>query len=355
MSHFHPVRVKEVRRETADAVSVVVEPVSSGEDFQFQAGQYLNFKFEQGGEEYRRSYSICSAPHENEIRIAVKQVPDGRISVFFNSVVKEGDTLYAMTPEGNFTAVTNENNRKHYVFFAAGSGITPIYSLIKDILFKEPQSRCTLFFGNRSAQSIIFKEGIDQLASVNSRFQVYHILSDSSSGQPLFSGRINFGKASELLYNFCSDELPKEFFICGPSGMMTSVINALEDSGVSREQIHSEFFSAPVTDVAQAVIPTDNAAFEGIAKVQVILDDEEFDFELAAKGVSVLDAVLDQGADAPFSCKGGVCTTCRAKLLSGKVRMDSNFALTDKEIQAGFILTCQSHPDSAEIVVSYDE
>ncbi len=354
MSHFHSVTVTNITRETKDSVSVSLKPNHPDDDFSYASGQYLTFNIHMNGEELHRSYSLCSAPNESEMRIAVKKVEGGRVSGFFNEILKEGDVLKSMLPAGNFI-LPQTNEKTHFVFFAAGSGITPIISLLKSVLQTEPNHQVSLFFGNSSADTIIFKKELEALELSHDQLKVYHLLTDGSSELPIFSGRINFGKTSELLYNFCSDNLPKEFFICGPSEMMNSVQNALVDANINSENIHLEYFAAPTDSVPTKAIDVTEERYEGMANVKVILDDDEFEFQLNSTGASILNAVLDQGEDAPYSCRGGVCTTCKAKVLKGKVHMDSNFALTDGEIANGYILTCQSHPNSPDVEVSYDE
>lgn len=356
MSHFHKLHVTGIRKLTSKAVEVSLSPVDSKIDFSYLAGQYLTFCFDHEGEELRRSYSLCSSPGDSELKVGVKQLEGGRISTHFNKEMKVGDEVNCMVPEGNFVLKENDE-ASHYVFFAAGSGITPIISIIRVLLQKYPQHKVSLFYGNRSQEEIMFKDELFSLSDQNDNFKLYHILSDGSNESPLFNGRISFGKATELLYNFCNDPQHKEFYICGPSGMMVSVQNALEDAQVNQEQIHVEYFEAPDQDPLSQQKEEDEVFpdFEGPAKVKIILDDEEFEYELDSKGDSILNATLDQGADAPYSCKGGVCTTCKALVLKGKVKMDSDFALTDGEKEEGYVLTCQSHPCSEEVVISYDE
>lgn len=360
MKHFYKVRVTDVRRETANAVSFAVEPLEGQEHFRFEAGQYLTFCVPVAGEELRRSYSLCSSPFQGTLRVAAKEIPGGRVSTHFNRELREGQTLECMPPDGNFTiSEVSGSDIAHLVFFAAGSGITPVISMIREALHRLPLAKITLFYGNTSADTTIFRDELAGL-TLNDRFQLVHILSDGSLGVPLFSGRITFGKTLELLYNFCSENVNRHFYICGPTGMMQSVISALEDSGIDKEYIHAEYFSAPLTEEgkqeaakqsqAESVVASSSSASE----IEITLDGRQHKFSLASAGLSILDAALDAGLDAPFSCKGGVCTTCRAQVSEGEVRMDSNFALTDREVQKGFILTCQSHPVSSKVKLTYD-
>lgn len=363
---FYQIPLKSVERVTADSVVLTLDVKDHKDAFQYAPGQYITFCFNLKDEELHRSYSVCSAPHETEFRVAVKEVEGGRASSHANRNLQAGTIMNVRPPEGNFKITTDVGNQRHIVLFGAGSGITPLISIAKAVLNDEPNSRVTLFYGNRDKESIMFYKELDALA-VDERMDVYHILTDGSTGVPLFSGRINFGKTIELLYNFVKDEMPKEYFVCGPSGMMSSVRNALLDNGIDQKFIHMEFFENPGQEFTAKLAPNSSEAadanaaeededgFEGEAQVTVVLDDEEFEFELNTQGTSVLSAALEAGADAPYSCQGGVCTTCRAKLVEGKVRMDSNFALTDQEMKEGYILTCQSHPTSAKIKVSYDD
>lgn len=358
MSRFLPLRVKRIERETPDAVKVTLDTEGFNDAFTFLPGQYITFCFNLKGNDLRRAYSLCTAPHENEIQVAVKEIDAGQVSVHANRTLKVGDPMQVMPPEGNFFLRTSPDAQRHIALFGAGSGITPLISIAKAVLHDEPLSRVTLFYGNTERESIMFYRELDRLAQ-NNRMDVYHILTDGSTGSPLFSGRITFGKTLELLYNFVNDDLDKEYFVCGPSGMMTSVKNALYDAEIPAEKIHLEYFENPDKPATPKVIAPpvviQEKEFGQLATVELVLDAATFNFEIDDEKKSVLDAALAAGADAPFSCQGGVCTSCRAKLLEGSVRMDSNFALTDQELKEGYILTCQAHPTSAHIKVSFDD
>ncbi len=358
MSRFLPLRVKRIERETPDAVKVTLDTEGFSDAFNFLPGQYITFCFNLKGEDLRRAYSLCTAPHENEIQVAVKEIDAGRVSVHANRTLKVGDPMLVMPPQGNFFLRTSPETQRHIVLFGAGSGITPLISIAKAVLHDEPLSRVTLFYGNTERESIMFYRELDRLAQ-NNRMDVYHILTDGTTGSPLFSGRITFGKTLELLYNFVNDDLDKEFFVCGPSGMMTSVKNALYDADIPAEKIHLEYFENPDKPATPKVITPpvviQEKEFGQLATIELVLDARTFNFVMDDEKKSVLDAALAAGADAPFSCQGGVCTSCIAKLLEGSVRMDSNFALTDQELKEGYILTCQAHPTSAHIKVSFDD
>lgn len=356
MSRFLPLKVKRIERETHDSVKITLDVGEYGNNFDFRPGQYITFGFNLKGQDLRRAYSLCSAPHEGVVQVAVKEVDAGRVSIHANRTLKEGDPMQVMPPEGNFFIETNASKTRHIVLFGAGSGITPLISIAKAVLHDEPNSRITLFYGNRTKENIMFYKELDALAQ-SPRMDVYHILTDGSMDSPLFSGRINFGKTTELLYNFANDDLEKEYFVCGPSGMMKSVQNALEDAGIEKERIHLEYFSNPDQPAPEAVAPAaaPEVAYDGTTAVEVVLDDETHHFNHSDDRKTLLDSALAAGADAPFSCQGGVCTSCRAKLIEGTVRMDSNFALTDQELNEGYILTCQAHPTSAKVKISYDD
>lgn len=359
MSKFLPLKVKRIERVTGDSVKVTLDTTGYEDQFNFLPGQYITFGFNLKNEELRRAYSVCTAPHENELMVAVKEVEGGRVSIHANRTLKAGDPMQVMPPEGNFYLKADASKQRHIVLFGAGSGITPLMSIAKAALHEEVNSRVTLFYGNSHKDNIMFYKELDKLAQ-NPRMNVYHILTDGSMDNPLFGGRIDFGKTLELLYNFVQDDLEKEYFICGPAGMMKSVKNALKDTDIDPSRIHLEYFENP--DLAEGnkeKVSSEpvkvQAPFEGEAQVEILLDGDTHELVMKNEKRTVLEAALAAGADAPFSCQGGVCTSCRAKLLEGTVSMDSNFALTDQEMEEGFILTCQAHPTSAFIKISYDE
>jgi ring-1,2-phenylacetyl-CoA epoxidase subunit PaaE len=356
--HFHSLQVKEVKKETSDCVSVAFEiPEASKADFSFVQGQNIAIKAIINGEELRRSYSICSSPLDGELRIAIKKVPNGRFSSFANTQLKKGDTLSVMPPTGSFFTPLNPAQQKHYVAFAAGSGITPILSLIKTTLATEPQSEFTLVYGNRNRSAIIFREQLEALKNkYMNRFRICYILSREKTDAPVNYGRIDAAKCEQLSGTLIHPASCDEFFICGPEAMIFSVRDWLLANGVAQPKIHFELFTVP--GAAQNVVAqtaSDLKQFDGkTSNVTVRLDGVSFDFTLPYNGDSVLDTALKEGADLPYACKGAVCCTCRAKLTEGKVHMDANYALSDDEIEQGYILTCQSHPRSEKIVVDFD-
>lgn len=357
--HFHKLQVKEVRRETADCVSVVF---NISEDirapFIFREGQSLTMRTTINGEEVRRTYSICSSPLDNELRVAIKRVDGGLFSSFANESLKAGDILEVMQPVGKFYVDLDPLNEHHYLGFAAGSGITPLLSIIKTTLRSEPKSSFTLVYGNKSRSSIIFFEELEGLKNKYvQRFNLIHILSRERTDTQLNSGRIDHEKLGEL-----SRILPyssfNEIFICGPEKMLFAVKNFLEKTGISKKKIHFELFTTPGTKTPSRTIIAHSGENEKLSpksRVTVKVDGRMFDFDLPLTGnTTILDAALSQGADLPFACKGGVCCTCKARLLEGEVRMDVHWGLEDEEIEQGYILTCQSHPVSEKVTVDFD-
>lgn len=353
MARFHTLKVKEIKRETADAVSVSFEvPPQQQPEYQFKQGQYITLKLTVNGEEIRRSYSLCSSPYEKEIRVAVKEVAGGRASTFINRELKEGATIEVMTPMGTFHSVLSGGNKKKYVLFAGGSGITPMMSIIKSVLYVEKQSTITLIYANKNEESTIFKTELDALAGSNPNLKVVYIF-DQPSGQisDIQKGIITKEKTIALIENFGGVNAD-EYFICGPGPMMENVKTTLEDLKIAKEKIHIEYFSAVIDAVNKEENNTLGANVK--SKIKVLQYGIETDFELQTSSISILDAAIEAGVDAPFSCKGAVCCTCRAKVLEGKVKMDANFALTDAEVEEGFILTCQAHPLTEKVVIDYD-
>lgn len=352
MARFHQLKVKDIKRETPEAVSVAFEvPPQQQPEYLFKMGQYITLKLNVKGEEIRRSYSLCTAPHEAELRVAVKEVKGGKGSEFINRSLKVGDSVEVMTPMGTFNTVLKGANKKHYVLFAGGSGITPMMSIIKSVLYVEKQSSITLFYANRNEESSIFKNELEQLAANNANLKLVLVYDAPIAALPeLYCGLVSVQKA-ESLVKALSCEKADEYFICGPGPLMENVKNALEGLKIPKEKIHIEYFTSVIEAVDKA-----NAATTGNVKAQikVIQYGIETEFPLETSGLSILDAAIEAGVDAPFSCKGAVCCTCRAKVLEGKVKMNANFALTDQEVEEGYVLTCQSHPLTETVTVDYD-
>lgn len=355
--HFHPLTIKEVRRETADCVSVSFEiPPALRNDFAFKQGQSLTMRTTLNGEEVRRTYSLCSCPLDEEWRVAIKKVEGGLFSTFANEQLKQGGQLDVMEPVGNFYTELDPSHVKNYLAFAAGSGITPVLSIIKTTLAKEPQSNFTLVYGNRSRQSIIFFEELEGLKNTYmDRFNLIHILSRERMEATINAGRIDPDKLKvfDKLVDYGSID---EFFICGPEEMIFCIKDFLETSGIEKKKIHFELFTSPGEKKRAASGEKRMAASGGPqSNISVKLDGRSFDFDLSlTSDIPILDAALAQGADLPYACKGGMCCTCKARLLEGEVTMDVHWGLEEEEIEKGFILTCQSHPKTERVVVDFD-
>ncbi len=357
---FHTLKVKHVKRETPDSVSISFDiPYELKHDYLFKQGQSVTFKRNFNGEEIRRSYSICSSPFDNELRVGIKQVENGLFSTFANTELKAGEEVEVMTPIGHFYTELNPENGKNYFAFAAGSGITPILSIIKTTLITEPKSSFTLVYGNKNQGSVMFLEEIEALKNQYlERFTVFHILSRESVDVPLLNGRINAEKCADFLNkNLIDPKKVDEIFVCGPENMILAVKETMTKAGVDPKHIHFELFTTPahsqIEYKTQAAAPArqDKAA---TSSVSVKIDGITIQMDLPYGGDTILDAALKKGADLPFACKGGVCCTCRAKVTKGSVSMDMNFSLEDDEVEKGYILTCQSHPTSDEVFVDFD-
>tara|TARA_B100000683_G_scaffold66349_1_gene65174 strand:- start:281 stop:1348 length:1068 start_codon:yes stop_codon:yes gene_type:complete len=355
MPEFHSLNVKEIKKETSDTVSISFHVPSELKNvYEFSPGQYLTLKLEVNKEECRRSYSICSSSDE-DITVAVKKVENGIVSTYLNEVLNVNDKIDVMTPEGNFTLQPEQTNKRKFVGFAAGSGITPIMSMIKQLKMDEVESSFTLFYSNKTDNDVIFKDTLEELAG--DKLNVNYIYSRQKINNPLFEGRISKSKATELIKADLSCLNADAFYLCGPEEMIFNVKAALEEFGVLDTKIKFELFTTPVlmaekqeTQEVQEI----NEEFDGDAIVTVICDDEEVEFNLNKDGDSILDAAMDNDLDVPFSCKGAVCCTCKAKVTEGKVIMDANYALSEQEVEDGFVLTCQAHPASAKITVDFD-
>jgi ring-1,2-phenylacetyl-CoA epoxidase subunit PaaE len=355
--HFRKLVIKELRKETADCVSVLFDiPDAIKNDFAFKHGQSLTMRTFLNGEEVRRTYSICSSPLDNEWRVAIKKQEGGVFSTFANDQLKEGEVLEVMPPVGKFYTELNPANKKNYLAFAAGSGITPVISIIRTTLRTEPNSQFTLVYGNRNKNSIIFKEELEALKDkFIDRFRIIHILSRERTDAPINSGRVDVSKLNELskLINY---KAVNEFFICGPEEMIFCVKDFLESAGIDKRTIHFELFITPGEEMKKKARQEKAKTQEPGAKskITIKLDGISFDFELGMNDVPILDAALKQGADLPFACKGGVCCTCKARLIQGEVDMEVHWGLEDEEIEQGYILTCQSHPKTETVVVDFD-
>jgi ring-1,2-phenylacetyl-CoA epoxidase subunit PaaE len=355
--HFRSLSIKNIRRETPECVSIAFSiPDDLKDEFQFIQGQNISLKITIDGEEIRRSYSICSSPLDNELRVAVKKIENGKFSDYANSRLQEGMLVELLPPTGKFYSELNPANPKNYVAFVAGSGITPVFSIIKTTLAIEPNSQFTLFYSNRNRQSIIFKEQLEALKNqFMSRFSLHYLFSREKTDSAINHGRIDAAKCNELSKHLFDPKLANEIFICGPEDMINSVKEWFEQQKLEKGRIHFELFNAPGEKrLAITKAPLIDNTQEKISRITVKSDGISFDFDLAYNGESILDAALKEGADLPFACKSGVCCSCRAKLRAGSVKMDVNYALEPEELEAGFILACQSHPQSESLLVDFD-
>lgn len=353
--HFHPLTITNIYKETDDCVIIGFDiPAPLKETFAYTQGQNITLRKMIDGEEVRRSYSICSAPFEKRLCIAVKKVNNGKFSAYANAYLQTGDTIDVLPPTGRFYTPLNKASKKNYLAFAAGSGITPIISIIKTTLVTEPASSFTLVYGNRSRRSIIFFETLAGLKNkYPERFNLINILSREKMEAAINAGKINAAKLTELK-KLVEYKTMDEIFICGPQEMLLSVTEFLSSVGVGEKQIHFELFNTPDSrQPPNLQLPiTENTGAK--SKVTIQLDGRSFDFELACNSESILDAALKLGADLPYACKGGVCCTCRARLTEGQVKMDVNYSLESDELAKGFILTCQSHPLTEKVVIDFD-
>lgn len=356
MSKFYPLTVSSVRPETRDAVVIDFDvPDPLRETFQYVQGQHLTLRAIIDGEDVRRSYSICSAVQDARLRIAVKRVPGGVFSAWANTLLRAGSQIDVMPPSGHFNIPLSAQNRKHYLAFAAGAGITPVISLVKTTLIAEPHSRFTLIYGNHASSSVIFREELAELKDVYlDRFNLVHVMSREHQDIDLFNGRIDRVKCKELFRRWVPLQDVDFVFVCGPEGMMNEVQEALAAAGVPKSRIKIELFAASIPK--QVHVPKQKPV-QGRqeCEVTVVMDGAARTFVMEKDTEPILEAALKQGLDMRYSCKGGVCATCRCKVVEGRVDMDANFALEDYEIARGFILSCQSFPVTDRVVVDFDQ
>lgn len=360
MRAFHPLTVKEVRRETDEAVSVAFAvPDALKADYAYAPGQFLTLKTEIAGEETRRSYSLCSGLDDGEWRVAIKKVDGGRFSTFANEALRPGDVIDVLPPDGRFVAEPAAGAARHVVLIAAGSGITPMLAIAKSLLGREAETRVSLIYGNRTVASILFRDALADLKSrYLDRFAVYHVLSREPQDSPLLSGRIDADKLEGFLGALVPPDAVDDWYICGPLPMIDMARAVLAKHGVARRHVHFELFTdgfgRPLG--ASGPPPAPETAPEGGPRsaITIRLDGVTSRFDLARGGPSILDAALTVRPDLPFACKGGVCCTCRAKVTEGEVEMAVNYGLEPDEVAQGFVLTCQARPLSETVALDYD-
>jgi ring-1,2-phenylacetyl-CoA epoxidase subunit PaaE len=355
MAKFHPIRVADIHRETKDCTVLTMDvPEELRSEFAFSHGQHLTFRTTVDGQEVRRSYSLCTRPGDNQWKVAVKRINGGLFSSFVHENLNAGDMIDVMPPTGVFGVPVNPTQAKHYLFFAAGSGITPILSILKTHLAAEPGSTAQLFYLNRSVKSIIFKEEIEQLKNVYfNRFEVFHFLTKEHRNIPLFNGRFTQEKLQTLTKTLIDVESVDECFICGPEEMIFLIRDELSAAGLSKDKIHFELFNTgnSAADKERMTRALEKKV-EG-TEVTIIDGGKEFHFVMDDDFDNILDGALAAGADLPFACKGGVCSTCKCRVVEGTVEMKINYALDEKEVAQNLVLSCQAVPTSGKVVVDF--
>jgi ring-1,2-phenylacetyl-CoA epoxidase subunit PaaE len=355
MADFHKVKIADLYKETKDTVVVEFNiPQHLQDDFSFKQGQHLTLRKIINDEDVRRSYSLCSSPLDNQWKVAIKQIPGGVFSTFANTELKIGDTLEIMEPTGNFFIDVEPQATKNHIAFAAGSGITPMLSIIKTHLLSEPKSTFKLFYLNRTVKSIIFKEEIEQLKNqFFGRFQVFYFLTKEQRDIPFLNGRFTKEKLTTLTKTFIDVEDTNSCFICGPQDMIFLIRDELQAAGLSKDKIHYELFFSGNPDDNKFIAEALEQKAEG-TEVTIIDGGKEFHFVMGDDFDTILDGALAAGADLPFACKGGVCSTCKCKIVEGEVKMKVNYALEDYEVAKNFVLSCQAVPTTEKVVVDFD-
>ncbi|GHC56876.1 ring-1,2-phenylacetyl-CoA epoxidase subunit PaaE [Ulvibacter litoralis] len=355
VSKFHKILVKDVYKETDDCSVLTFDiPSELYEEFHFRQGQHLTLKADIDGQDIRRSYSLCSSPIDNEWKVAVKGIPGGIFSTFVNTTLQSGDTLELMAPSGAF-GVEVSNEPKTYVAFVAGSGITPVLSMMKAHLASEPNAKFKLFYLNRTVKSIIFKEEIEQLRNQYfGRLEIFYFLTKEHRDIELFNGRFTSEKLQEITTKLMDMSEVSEAFLCGPEKMIFLVRDALMEAGMSKENIHYELFVSGLSE--EDIQRAERLSQRNVEGVEVTIVDggKEFHFTMTKDYDNILDAALGAGADLPFACKGGVCSTCKCKVLEGAVEMKVNYALEEDEVAQNFVLSCQAVPTSESVKVDFD-
>ena len=356
---FHALRVRAIEADTQEAVVVSFEvPEALRDVFGFTQGQYLTLRKDIGGQDLRRSYSICAGVDDAELRVGVRKVRGGVFSNWINEHLKPGDTISVMAPQGRFFVPLDPAARRHHLGIAGGSGITPILSIMKTVLTREPSSRFTLIYGNRSLSSTMFKEEIEDLKNrYMTRLVLQHVFSDEHTDSPLNRGVMDRGKIGEFLGVLVPAGRIDQAYICGPFQMNDEAEAALLAAGVAPQRIHIERFGIALQDAAQvgAIVHEAKPGDAQQARIVIVRDGLRREIPFTRGQPSILDAASAAGLEVPYSCTSGVCGTCRARLIEGEVRMERNFALDKQEVANGFVLTCQAHPLTDRVVLSFDE
>ena len=356
MAQFHSLRIADIYKETEDCSVISFEiPENLKHEFQYKQGQHLTLRAMIDNQDVRRSYSLCSSPLDNEWKVAIKKIEDGLFSTYANDVLKKGDTLEVMPPHGTFFTECTPNKPKNYIVFAAGSGITPILSIMKTHLAAEPESTFKLFYLNRNVKSIIFKEEIEALKSAYfNRIELFYFLTKEYRDVPLMNGRFTTEKMDVITSKIIDASSIDECFICGPESMIFLIRDSLVSAGLSKEQIHYELFTAGNSaEDKNRVKKVLEKKVEG-TEVTIIDGGKEFHFTMSKEFDNILDGALAAGADLPFACKGGVCSTCRCKVIEGEAEMKLNYALDESELKRNYVLSCQAVPTSAKLIVDFD-
>jgi ring-1,2-phenylacetyl-CoA epoxidase subunit PaaE len=357
---FHELRVAEVRPDTEEAVIVRFDvPDALRNDFRFTPGQHLTLRREIDGIEHRRSYSICAGVDDGALRIGVRKVQGGVFSSWLNEQLKAGDSIQVMGPQGRFCPSQETpagHHALHTLGIAGGSGITPILSIMKSLLTREPKSRFTLIYGNRQQKSTMFREELEDLKNrYMTRLALHHVFSREHTDAPLYSGRMTREKIGEFLHAVIDPQTVDQAFVCGPYEVNDQAEAALLDAGIPAERIHIERFGVALPAAGMPIVPQRHEGDAEQARIVIVRDGLRREIEFRKGDSNILEAAGAAGLEVPFSCKSGVCCTCRAKLLEGEVRMERNFALEKHEVAAGFVLTCQAHPLTERVVLSFDE
>ncbi len=358
MAKFYPLPVVYKKYETADAITIgFMVPDQYKSEFQYKQGQYLTLKMVINGEEVRRSYSLCTSPLEDDIlSVTIKRVAGGRMSNALNEGIQLGTVIEVMPPDGRFYSEMNTSHQKQYVLIGGGSGITPLFSIIRTVLKAEPNSTITLIYGNRDEKSIIFKEDLDKLATAYpNRLQIIYALDNAPSDWNGIAGMLSKETIAKLVQENHNAAAQKEYFICGPEGLMLQAQAALEGLPIDKNCVHIEFFTTPTSSGTQnESVGVADESFDGTAEVTVILDGDEHVLTIT-DNTTVLRAAIKARIDPPFSCEAGICSSCIAKVIEGSVRMDENNILSESELEEGFILTCQAHPTTKKVKLKFLE